>query len=106
MMLPEHRATSYANDQSKGTIIVITESPSGDLHGDVAARLLLDAGQHLVGIDLSPETPSRIVVMLGAHEAVVSTLETRVRIEGGGRIVTLHGSAAKAVALGASPYVP
>ncbi len=105
-MLPEHRATSYANDQSKGTIIVVTDAPSGNLTGEVAARILLDAGQHLVGIDVSPETSDRMVVMLGAHESVVSTLETRVRVEGGGRTVTLHGSAARAVALGASPYVP
>lgn len=105
-MLPEHRATSYANDQAKGTIIVVTDAPSSHLTGEVAARLLLDAGKHLVGVDVSPETPDRMVVMLGAHEAVVSTLDARVRVDGGGRTVTLHGSAAKAVALGASPYVP
>jgi hypothetical protein len=106
MMLPEHRGTSYANDQAKGTIIVVTDAPPSRLIGDVAARLLLDAGQHLVGIDVSPDTPERMVVMLGAHESVASTLDARVRVEGGGRTVTLHGSAAKAVALGASPYVP
>lgn len=105
MMLPEARATSYANDQAKGTIIVVTDAPpSGKLTGDIPARLLLDNGNHLVGIDVSPDSPERLVVMLGPHESVVNTVETRVRVEG--RFVTVHGSAVKTVAVGASPYVP
>jgi hypothetical protein len=106
-MLPERHATSYAHDPALGTIIVVSEArPDGGLHGDVPARLLLDATRHLVGVDVSPDTPDRLVVMLGPHEAVTGTVDARVQVSGGGRTLTLQGSAAKLVAPGASPYVP
>lgn len=106
-MLPERRATSYASDQALGTVVVVSEAGANrSLHGDVPARLLLDARRHLVGVDVAPDTPERLVVMLGAHEAVALTEEARVHVEGGGRTVTLHGAAAKLVAPGHSPYVP
>ena len=105
-MLPEQRATSYAHDPALGTVVVVSESGARPgVHGDMPARLLLDAARHLVGIDVSPDTPERIVVMLGPHEAVANVMDARVHVEGGGRTVTLHGAAAKAVAPGASPYV-
>lgn len=105
-MLPEQRATSYAHDPALGTVIVVAEGGKQGLHGDVPARLLLDGARHLVGIDVSPDTPSRLVVMLGPHEAVAAVHDAQVHVEGGGRTVTLHGSAARLVAPGASPYVP
>ena len=43
--------------------------------------------------------------MLGAHEAVASTKDARVHIEGGGQKILLTGSAARLVAPGANPYV-
>ena len=78
---------------------------SPELHGDLPATLLLDGSGHLVGVDVAPESPNRLVVMLGPHESVASTTGARVHVEGGGRTVTLHGSAAKSVAAGANPYV-
>lgn len=105
-MLPEQRATSYAHDPALGTVVVVSEAgPRPSLHGDMPARLLLDASRHLVGVDVSPDSPDRLVVMLGPHEAVARTADARVHVEGGGRTVTLHGAAAKLVAPGASPYV-
>ncbi len=105
-MLPEQRATSYAHDPALGTVVVVSENGAKPgLHGDLPAKLLLDSSRHLVGIDVSPDTPERIVVMLGPHEAVANVLDVRVHVEGGGRTVTLHGAAAKLVAPGASPYV-
>ena len=111
-MLPETRATSYAHDPALGTVVLFTQQPPSktpgarpDLHGDVPARLLLDGKGHLVGVDLAPDRPERLVVMLGAHEVVATTAEARAHVEGGGQKVTLHGSAAKLVTAGANPYV-
>ncbi len=108
-MLPETRATSYAHDPALGTVVVYSHLDEARarpaLQGDLPGRLLLDGKGHLVGVDVSPETPDRLVVMLGPHEAVARTTDARVHIEGGGRTVTLHGSAAKLVTPGANPYV-
>jgi hypothetical protein len=105
-MLPETRATSYAHDPALGTVAIYSQAGSRpELHGDLPARLLLDGKGHLVGVDVSPDTPERLVVMLGPHEAVATTKDARVHVEGGGRTVTLHGSAAKLVTPGANPYV-
>ena len=105
-MLPETRATSYAHDPALGTVVVYSEpNARPELHGDHPARLLLDDKGHLVGVDVAPETPHRLVLMLGPHESVARAIDSRVQIEGGGRKVTLHGSAAKQVTPGANPYV-
>jgi hypothetical protein len=106
VMLPETRATSYAHDPALGTVAIYSQaSGRPELHGDLPARLLLDERGHLVGVDVSPDTTDRLVVMLGGHEAVASTKDARVHVDGGGRKVTLHGSAAKLVTAGANPYV-
>lgn len=106
LMLPEQRATSYANDPASAKVLVVSnEGPRPGLHGDVAARLLLDAANHLVGVDIVPSTPERLVVMLGPHESVSRVVDASVHVEGGGRTVTIHGHAAKEIAPGASPYV-
>jgi hypothetical protein len=105
-MLPEQRATSYAHDPALGTVVVVSaDGPRPELTGDVAARLLFDGEAHLVGVDVSPDTPERLIVMLGPHEKVSRVEEGRVHVENGGRTVTLHGTFAKMVAPGASPYV-
>jgi hypothetical protein len=105
-MLPETRATSYAHDPALGTVVVYSQPGARPaLHGDLPARLLLDGEGHLVGVDVSPESPERLVVMLGAHEAVANVKDATVHIDGGGRTVTLHGSSARLVTPGANPYV-
>ncbi len=104
-MLPEQHASSYAHDPALGTVIVISEGTHPELNGDHDARLLFDAAAHLVGIDVEPAAPHRLVVMLGPHENVVRTEPVRVHVADGGRTLTLHGKAAKLVAPGASPYV-
>lgn len=105
-MLPETRATSYAHDPALGKVFVYAEAGTRpELNGDYHARLLLDAKGHLVGLDVAPDSDHRLVVMLGPHESVANVAEARVHVEGGGRKVTLQGSAAKLVAGGANPYV-
>lgn len=105
-MLPETRATSYAHDPALGTVFVYAQAGSRpELHGDLPARLLLDGKGHLVGVDVAPDRQERLIVMLGPHEAVATTQDARVHVEGGGQKLTLHGSAAKLVTPGANPYV-
>lgn len=105
-MLPDKKATSYANDPALGTVVVCCEAgASPGLGGEHEAQLLLDTKGHLVGIDVEPDTQHRLVVMLGPFEAVASQRNARVTVEGGGRMVTLHGAAAKAVTPGGNPYV-
>lgn len=107
-MLPEQRATSYANDLATATVVILSEPSRASrptLDGEVPVRLLLDAASHLVGVDVAPDAPERLVVMLGPHERVARMEEVRATVEAGGGKVTLHGNAAKLVAPGASPYV-
>jgi len=66
---------------------------------------LLDSAQHIVGLDVVPDSPERIIVMLGPHEKVSRTEEVRVHIEHGGGSFRLQGHAAKLIAPGANPYV-
>jgi hypothetical protein len=109
VMLPEHRATSYSHDTSLAKVVVVSDTsqdgPRPTLHGDLPARLLLDAQNHLVGVDVVPGTPDRIVMMLGPHEKVARVVDANVHVEGGGRTLTLHGNAAKTITPGANPYV-
>jgi hypothetical protein len=105
-MLPETRATSYAHDPALGTVVLYSQPGARpELHGELPARLLLDGKGHLVGVDVAPDRPERLVVMLGSHEVVTTTKDARVHIEGGGQKVTLTGSAARLVTPGANPYV-
>lgn len=106
-MLPEQRATSYAHDPALGTVLVhVADGNRPNLHGDVPATLLFDATNHLVGIDIAPDSQDRLIVMLGPHESVTRTEQATVHVEGAGRQIKIHGHAAKLVAPGASPYVP
>ncbi len=104
-MLPEQQATSYANDPSTSTVVIVSPATRPTLTGDLPARLLLDDGSHIVGVDVAPDSPERVIVMLGPHERVARTEEVRVHIEGGGGTVRIQGSAAKLVTPGANPYV-
>jgi hypothetical protein len=104
-MLPEQRATSYANDPATSTVVIVTEATRPNLHGELPGRLLLDAASHVVGVDVAPDSPERVIVMLGPHEQVARTEEVRVHVEGSGGTVRLQGTSAKLVASGANPYV-
>lgn len=105
-MLPEQHATSYSHDAAIGKVVVVTDHPlRSKLHGDVHARVLLDGRNHLVGIDVAPDTDDRLVVMLGPHESVDHVEEGSVHVENGARMVTILGHAAKVIAPGANPWV-
>lgn len=104
-MLPEQRATSYASDPSTSTVVIVSEPTRPKLHGDLPARLLLDGARHVVGVDVAPDSPERVVIMLGPHERVARAEDVHVHVEGGGGTVRLQGHCAKLVAAGANPYV-
>jgi hypothetical protein len=104
-MLPEQRATSYSNDPATSTVIIVSEATRPKLHGEVPARLLLDAASHVVGVDVAPDSPERVVIMLGPHEQVARAENVRVLVEHAGGRVRIQGHAAKLVASGANPYV-
>ncbi|MBX3225982.1 MAG: hypothetical protein KIT84_29600 [Labilithrix sp.] len=104
-MLPEQRATSYANDPSTSTVVIVSPPTDSGLAGDQPARLLLDGASHVVGVDVAPDSPQRLVVMLGPHEVVARAEDVRVTVEGSGGTVRIQGQAAKLVAAGANPYV-
>lgn len=105
VMLPEQRATSYAHDPSTATVVIVSPPTRPNLHGDLPARLLLDTGRHVVGVDVAPDSSDRVIVMLGPHENVARAEEVRIHLEGGGGTVRLQGHAAKLIAPGANPYV-
>ena len=104
-MLPEQRATSYANDPSTSTVVIVSPSTRANLSGDHPARLLLDAANHVVGVDVATDSKDRVIIMLGPHEKVARAEDIRVTIEGGGGTVRIQGQAARLVAPGANPYV-
>lgn len=104
-MLPEQRASSYANDPATSTVVIISPPNRPNLSGDQPARLLLDDGNHVVGVDVATDSKERVVIMLGPHEKVARAEDVRVIVEGGGGTVRITGAAAKLVAAGANPYV-
>lgn len=105
-MLPETRATRYSHDTSPRSILVsAAQGLRPALAGVVDARLLLDAAGHLVGIDVTPERPTRLVVMLGPHENVSSVVDARVSVSNGGESIRLDAHAAQRITAGPNPYV-
>lgn len=98
-MLPETRGTSYA--RASGSVTVVVAS-TGELDGAASAQLLLDKQGHVVGLDLEVDTPRRLVVMLGPHEAVASTRDVSARVSARDRRISFP---ADGVTDGPSPYV-
>ena len=108
-VLNERRATALTYDAALDVIQVSVSSAHGVAATKrvAAAALLLDASGFLVGVDVGAEGPSRIVVMLGPHEAVASVQPARVEIlEASGDLLEVHVTNAKAScrANEANPY--
>ena len=104
-MLPEQRATRYEALPGSSRIVVETSPSRPGLRGDVPARILLDASRHLVGIDVAPDRPDRVIVMLGPHENVEQMENVRIHVDADGARLRLEGRAAELVAPGKSPYL-
>ncbi|WP_394838309.1 hypothetical protein LVJ94_15510 [Pendulispora rubella] len=100
-------ATSY--DGASDTYRVVCQT--GEIHQRFQGNvdLLLDSSGHLVGIDLGGEGFQRLVIMLGAHENVVSQRRSPAEIVRGrdGQVLYVAFSSARTAARGheKNPYV-
>jgi hypothetical protein len=95
-MLSERKASSISYDAHAGTARVEVGSGKGKgATSDSSGTALFDAKGDLVGVDVDPSSPSRLVVMLGRHEAVARTDAARLTItrDSHGEItsVVVHG---------------
>jgi hypothetical protein len=79
-MIREQRASGTAYDGAADVFRVVCQT--GEILAKETAKvdLLLDGSGHLVGIDLGGEGFQRLVIMLGAHEAVTSQQPAEVEI--------------------------
>lgn len=113
-MLQEERAERIAYDASKDIARITTCTGSG-LPSDPAKRttaevdLLLDKDGFLVGVDLGGGGLSRVVVMLGPHEAVARTESAQIEIvrDASGHVAELviSGAGAAIKAAAKNPYI-
>ncbi len=109
-MLQEERAERIAYDAPLDIARVTTGLPGNPSSRATAeVDLLLDKDGFLVGVDLGGGGLSRVVVMLGPHEAVARTESARIEIvrDAGGHVAELVISRAGATikAAAKNPYI-
>ena len=115
-MLHEERAERIAYDASKDTAHITTGlpvDPGQVVHFDnretVQVDLLLDKDGFLVGVDLGGGGLSRVVVMLGPHEAVTRSESARVEVarDASGHVaeISIPRAAAAIRASSKNPYI-
>jgi hypothetical protein len=82
-VLNERKATSFYYDRG-GDIarILVVPPPATVRTRTLAADLLLDAEGFLVGVDVDPKHPARVIVMLGRHENIVRKVSARLGVSG------------------------
>lgn len=82
-MLNERKASSlYYDHGSDMARLLVVQPPATVRTRMLRADLLLDDAGFLVGVDVDPRAPSRIVVMLGPHEKVSKRTATQVGVSG------------------------
>jgi hypothetical protein len=82
-VLNERKASSlYYDHGSDMARLLVVPPPATVRTRMLRAELLLDALGYLVGVDVDPRSPSRIVVMLGPHEKVARRSQTQVGVSG------------------------
>jgi hypothetical protein len=115
-MLQEERAERIAYDTSKDIARITTGLPLGtgqavhvEKRETAKVDLLLDKDGFLVGVDLGGGGLSRVVVMLGPHEAVARSESAQIEIarapSGHVSELTIFGAAAAIKAASKSPYI-
>jgi hypothetical protein len=81
-VLNERQATVLLYDPRADVTRILIAEPPGTASTvrtrTVAADLLLDAHGFLVGVDVEPDAPTRVVVMIGGHEDVDKRVPARV----------------------------
>ncbi len=80
-VLNERNATAMLYDSVTDVArVFVVPAPGTVRTRTTSASLLIDAAGFLVGIDIDPALPGRVVVMLGPHEAVARTVDARVSV--------------------------
>jgi hypothetical protein len=83
-MLDEHEALSLAFDAVADVLTIRFAYDDVRVVGVRDATLLIDAAGHLVGLDLGDARGVRPIVMLGPHDVVERTVDSRVVIAAAG----------------------
>jgi hypothetical protein len=78
-MLHERKARGCVLDPKKQTARLEVGGDGGPAKHTVGT-LLLDVRGNVVGVDVEPDSAARVVVMVGAHEAVARTVDARVAV--------------------------
>jgi hypothetical protein len=93
-MLNEQKGRSCTYDASNRSARVDVR-PGGGSPSEVSGSVLLDDAGGVVGVDLDPDGPARLVIMVGTHEAVARTRATRLSVsrDANGQVahVVVHG---------------
>jgi hypothetical protein len=110
-VLNERKAIGLYYDRVGDTARILVVAPPATVRTRmISGDLLLDASGFLVGVDVDPRAPSRIVVMLGPHESVASRISARVGVSGdaSGTVCEVRIADAKGAirAHEKSPYLP
>ena len=80
-VLNERTATAMIYDSVTDVArVFVVEAPGTVRTRTTGASLLIDSAGFLVGIDIDPLSPGRVVVMLGPHEAVARAVDARVSV--------------------------
>ena len=70
-VLNEQKASGVLYDPATDVLRVLVRQPPGTVRTrTLTADLLLDATGFLVGLDVEPESPGRVILMLGPHDRV------------------------------------
>ncbi|MGH7283028.1 MAG: hypothetical protein ACRELY_16005 [Polyangiaceae bacterium] len=108
-MLREERAVRVTYDAAKDRLTVTTAVEKSAINTPKSLNLLLDARDHLVGIDIDADSPARAIVMLGRHEDVAAQRPARGEVAfdsaGAPAIVTIHDARGAVRVDERNPYV-
>jgi hypothetical protein len=93
-MLRSTQARSSTVDRSSRTVRLEVGSGAGKTE-EARGSLLRDARGRVVGVDVDPDGPRRLVVLLGKHEDVATTEDARLTVtrDGAGDVISVvvHG---------------
>ena len=78
-MLNERAARACTYDKTRRTARLELGSGAGAAR-ETRGTVLLDAKGGVVGVDVEPTSSSRVVVMVGKHEAVKTTRDARLSV--------------------------
>jgi len=78
-MLRELAAHSSRHDAATRTVTLEVSAGGGKVRGE-RGTALLDARGRVVGVDVEPTAPSRVIVLAGRHEDVASTRDARLSV--------------------------